>query len=47
MELHSLSAQKNLTLNEALAGYEAEEGDVVKSQNGFAMYNGNLAGSVH
>ena len=35
-------AQKNLTLNEALAGYEAEEGDVVKSQSGFAMYNGNL-----
>lgn len=35
-------AQNNLTLNEALAGYDAKEGDVVKSQSGFAMYNGNL-----
>lgn len=35
-------AQVNLTLNEALAGYEALEGDVIKSQSGFAMYNGNL-----
>ena len=30
-------AQNNLTLNEALAGYEANEGDVIKSQSGFAM----------
>lgn len=35
-------AQNNLTLNEALAGYEANEGDVIKSQSGFAMYNNNL-----
>lgn len=35
-------SQVNLPLNEALAGYEALEGDVIKSQSGFAMYNGNL-----
>lgn len=32
----------NLTLKEALAGYDAVEGDIIKSQSGFAMYSGNL-----
>ena len=32
----------NLNLKEALAGFEAAEGDIVKGQNAFAMYNGNL-----
>lgn len=32
----------NLPLKEALAGYDAQEGDVVKTQNGFAMYTGNV-----
>ncbi|MEG1838158.1 MAG: LamG-like jellyroll fold domain-containing protein [Bacteroidaceae bacterium] len=31
----------NLKLKEALAGYPAVEGDIVKSQNKFAMYTGN------
>ncbi|KAA6351923.1 hypothetical protein EZS27_000720 [termite gut metagenome] len=31
----------NTTVNEALAGYDAQEGDVVKSQNSFAMYSQN------
>lgn len=31
----------NLTVSNALAGYEAREGDVVKSIDGFAMYSGN------
>lgn len=35
-------SQENLPLTEALAGYEAEMGDVVKSQSAFAMWNGNL-----
>ena len=35
-------AQYNLRLNEALAGYEALEGDVIKSQSAFAMYNNSL-----
>ncbi len=35
-------AQSNLTMNEALAGYEANVGDVIKSQSGFAMYQNNL-----
>jgi hypothetical protein len=34
--------QVNLPLKEALAGYAATEGDIVKSQTGFAMYSGNL-----
>lgn len=32
----------NLTLKEALAGYDALEGDIVKGQNGFSMFGGNL-----
>ena len=37
----------NLTVNEALAGYRAEEGDVVKSQTQFAMYtDGDWVGSL-
>ena len=32
----------NQPLKEALAGYEAEEGDVIKSQDAFAMYAENL-----
>ncbi len=32
----------NLSLKEALAGFEASEGDIVKGQNSFAMYGGNL-----
>ncbi len=32
----------NLTLKEALAGYNAQEGDIVKGQNGFSMFGGNL-----
>ncbi|WP_455586608.1 LamG-like jellyroll fold domain-containing protein [Bacteroides sp.] len=32
----------NLTLKEALAGYEAQEGDIVKGQSGFSMFGGNL-----
>lgn len=32
----------NLTLKEALAGYEALEGDIVKGQSGFSMFGGNL-----
>ncbi|WP_455584082.1 LamG-like jellyroll fold domain-containing protein [Bacteroides sp.] len=29
----------NLTVKEALAGYEAKEGDVIKGQSGFSMYS--------
>lgn len=37
----------NLTVRDALAGYEAREGDVVKSIDGFAMYSGhNWIGSL-
>ncbi len=32
----------NMTLKEALAGYEASEGDIVKSQTSMAMYDGNV-----
>lgn len=32
----------NMTLKEALAGYEASEGDIVKSQTAVAMYDGNV-----
>ncbi|MGM9804814.1 MAG: LamG-like jellyroll fold domain-containing protein [Muribaculaceae bacterium] len=32
----------NLTLKEALAGYDAVEGDIIKSQTDMAMYSGNL-----
>lgn len=32
----------NFTLKEALAGYDAKEGDIVKSQTQVAMYSGNL-----
>ena len=32
----------NFTLKEALAGYDAKEGDIVKSQTQMAMYSGNL-----
>lgn len=32
----------NLTLKEALAGYEAQEGDIVKGQSAFSMFGGNL-----
>lgn len=35
-------SQRNLTLAEALSGYEAREGDVIKSQNSFAMYSNRL-----
>lgn len=41
--------QNNMTVKEALAGYEASDEDVIKSQTGFAMYDshsgwiGNLA----
>lgn len=31
----------NLTLKEALGGYDAKDGDIVKSQSQFAMYSGN------
>ncbi|QEC52643.1 concanavalin A-like lectin/glucanase superfamily protein [Anseongella ginsenosidimutans] len=31
--------QGNMTVQEALAGYEASDEDVIKSQTGFAMYN--------
>ena len=31
----------SMTLKAALAGYEAKEGDVIKSNEGFAMYYGN------
>jgi hypothetical protein len=31
--------QGNLTVGEALAGYEAGAGDIIKSQTGFAMYD--------
>ena len=34
--------QDNLTLKEALAGYDAKEGDIIKSQSQMAMYAGNL-----
>lgn len=34
--------QGNMTLKEALAGYEAWEGDQIKSQTGFAMYDPRL-----
>lgn len=34
--------QVNLTLKEALANYKATEGDVIKSQTGFAMYDPHL-----
>lgn len=30
----------NFTVTEALAGYDAKEGDIVKSQNQFSMYSG-------
>lgn len=33
---------ENLTLKEALAGYDAVEGDIIKSQDAMAMYSGNL-----
>lgn len=33
---------ENFTLKEALAGYDAKEGDIVKSQTQMAMYSGNL-----
>ncbi len=33
---------ENLSLKEALAGYDAVEGDIVKSQDAMAMYSGNL-----
>lgn len=33
--------QTVLSVKSALAGYEASNGDVIKSQNGFAMYYGN------
>ena len=37
----------NLTVNEAMAGYRAEEGDVLKSQTQFAMYtDGEWVGSL-
>lgn len=32
----------NMTLKEALAGYEASEGDIVKSQTSMAMYDANV-----
>ncbi|MGN0214764.1 MAG: LamG-like jellyroll fold domain-containing protein [Muribaculaceae bacterium] len=32
----------NMTLKEALAGYEASEGDIVKSQTAMAMYDTNM-----
>lgn len=32
----------NMTLKEALAGYEATEGDIVKSQTSMAMYDKNM-----
>lgn len=32
----------NLTLKEALAGYDAQEGDIIKGQSGFSMFGGNL-----
>ena len=32
----------NMTLKEALAGYQAEEGDIVKSQTSMAMYDKNV-----
>ena len=32
----------NFTLKEALAGYDAKDGDIVKSQTQMAMYSGNL-----
>lgn len=35
-------SQRNLTVTEALSGYDAREGDVIKSQNSFAMYNNRL-----
>lgn len=31
-----------LKVDEALAGYEAQEKDIIKSQDGFAMYAGNI-----
>lgn len=34
--------QTNLTLKEALAGYDAKEGDIIKSQTEMAMYTANL-----
>ncbi len=33
---------ENLSLKEALAGYDAVEGDIIKSQDAMAMYSGNL-----
>ncbi|MDH6311456.1 hypothetical protein M2137_000206 [Parabacteroides sp. PFB2-10] len=32
----------NMSVNEALADYDARENDIVKSQNSFAMYAGNI-----
>ena len=37
----------NLTVNEAMAGYKAVEGDIIKSQSQFAMYtDGDWVGSL-
>ena len=37
----------NLTVNEAMAGYQAVEGDIIKSQSQFAMYtDGDWVGSL-
>lgn len=33
---------ENFTLKEALAGYDAKDGDIIKSQTQMAMYSGNL-----
>lgn len=38
----SYLSSDNFTLKEALAGYDAKEGDIVKSQTQVAMYSGNL-----
>lgn len=38
----SYLSSDNFTLKEALAGYDAKEGDIVKSQTQMAMYSGNL-----
>lgn len=34
--------QANMTVKDALAGYEASEDDVIKSQTGFAMYDARI-----
>ena len=39
--------QLNLPVKTALANYEAQEGDVIKGQNAFAMfYNNSWVGSI-